>query len=564
MIDLNLVVLASGLAAVMVATWALAARSRRARQDAEAFGVGGAHGDAGDASLAQAPARPAQAEARALPGTPPPGRSGGPAAEGRREAARARIRTRLPRVGMRALVRVGALLLLSVAAAAPRWPGIPEPSAAERTLVVVLDVSMSMRAGDVAPSRLDEARRQIQSGVGAVPAGRLALVAFAAEPVLVCPPTTDRVAFADLLSATGEDVAPAGPSHASLGLLRALALVEAAPGDIVLVSDGDFAEEDRDRLREVVRLARTQGARISTLAVGTASGAVVPRRNGAPGEAGLDDNGQPMVSRLDAPLLAWLAGEGGGESLQLQPGGQVDLVAVTERVRLAGDRTPSHLRPFGPVSLFGYPLLGAVVLLAADAWWSWRGRRVPAVAAAALVLAATLVPAPARAQSDVAAIRRGNGALTEGRAADAVTEYRRALAISPESAIARANLGTALCAVGQVGPAVEALAAAIDGLGDPGHRASAQYNLGNALTRLGRYDDALASYRASLRLRDDEAARFNYALVWRLRAAQGSTGPSPEPPMEPQRLQELRDKARALDVPVVRRPADARQVTDDR
>jgi hypothetical protein len=288
-----------------------------------------------------------------------------------------------------------------------------------------------------------------------------------------------------------------------------------------------------------------------------------------------------MVSRLDAPLLTWLAEEGGGEYLQLQPGGGVDLVAATERARIAGDRTPAHLRPFGPVSLFGFPLLAAIVLLFSESLVSWRGRRTrrtgPTAAGghrktgsrrvfrvAVLVLAAMRPAAPAAAQPDVAAIRRGNVAFSDGRVADAAEEYRRALQISPDSAIARANLGTALYRAGQIEPAIEAFAAAIDGLPDAGHRSLAHYNLGNALARLGRYDDALASYRAALRLRDDEDARFNYAVVWRRRAAEGSTGPSPEPPMDPQRLQELRDKARALDVPVVRQPTDRKIVTDDR
>lgn len=542
MIELDPIVLVPAAAAFVVLAWALAHRWRRWRQDAAAFHAADDAAGVVDAGVRRGADAGARSPARAL-------------------RARGALRT---------LPRLAALILLALAAASPRWSGIPEPSGAERTLVVVLDVSMSMRAADVAPTRLDEARRQILAGLAATPTGRLALVAFAAEPVLVCPPTTDRVAFTDLLAATREDAALPGPSRASLGLLRALALVESVPGDVVLVSDGDFTEEDRARLGEVARLAAKQGTTISTVGVGTDAGAIVPLRDGAPGQPGLDAAGLPMASRLDAPMLRWLAQEGGGEYLQVEPGGQVDLVAVTERLRLAADRTPAHLRPFGPVSLFGYPLVAAFLLLMADTWRSWlswrpwRPARRGLVAATTTVVASMAAVSPALAQSDVAAIRRGNAALAEGRVDEAAASYRRALDISPDSAIARANLGTALLGAGQLEPAVEALAAAIDGLTDARHRSSAHYNLGNALARLGRYDDALASYRAALRLRDDEDARVNYAIVWRRRAAEGSTGPSPEPPMDPQRLQELRDKARALDVPVVRRPTDRTTLTDDR
>ena len=563
MVDLDFVVLAPGLAAVVTVTWALMTWRRRSREDAAAFHVGGPPADLGGARDARAASLPAQAAFDWRSGRPDPGR--GPEASALPGKTEARALPAQAPSGARPFLRVTAVVLLTLAAAAPRWSGVPEPSGAERTLVIVLDVSMSMRAADVAPSRLDETKRQILAGLGGPAAGRLALVAFAAEPTLVCPPTTDLRAFADLLSAVQEDAAPAGPSRASLGLLRALALVETVPGDLVLVSDGDLDKEDRARLPDVVNLAARQGTTISTVGVGTEAGAMVPRRDGAPGQPGLDGSGLPMTSRLDAAMLGWLAQEGGGEYVPLHSGGQVDLVAATERVRLAGDRAPAHLRPFGPVSLFGYPLLGAILLLLADTWLSWRQRRPRAVTAALAAAAiVTLLASPALAQSDVAAIRRGNAALSEGRTADAVADYRRALDISAGSAIARANLGTALYRAGQIEPAVEALASALDGLADPGHRSSVHYNLGNALARLGRYDDALASYRAALRLRDDEAARSNYALVWRLREAQGSAGPAPEPPMDPQRLQELRDKARALDVPVVKRLSDRRTVTDDR
>lgn len=620
MIDLDLVVLVPGMTAAAVVAVALLAWRRRTRADAVAFlvadsddetrGVGARPIDSGDADVphdaqaSEARARPESVEGRARPestearaGSTPdspenrdvaqPSRavSHRPAGSASRGPVSAGIGARSP---LRTLLRTTALLLLALAAASPRWSGIPEPSAAERTLVIVLDVSMSMRAADVAPSRLDESKRQVLAALAGTPVGRLALVAFAAAPALVCPPTSDSVAFVDLLSATREDAAQAGPSRASLGLLRALALLQSVPGEVVLVSDGDFSEDDRDRLRDVVLLARKEGVRISTVGVGTEAGAMVPRRDGAPGDAGLDEQGQPMVSRLDAPLLKWLADEGGGEYLPLRPGGDIDLVAAAERGRITGDRTPSHLRPFGPVSLFGYPLLAAIVLLLVEAWLSWRGPRgrqsTPAAASqrrsrvdsrqsgatgivagvVGFVASGLLIASPAAGQPDVAAIRRGNAAFSEGRVADATAEYQRALAISPESAIARANLGTALSRAGQLEPAVDALAAAIDGLSDAGHRASAHYNLGNALARLGRYEDALASYRAALRLRDGEDARFNYAVVWRRRDAEGSTGPSPEPPMDPQRLKALRDNARALDVPVVRQPADRRPVTNDR
>ncbi|MCU0256229.1 MAG: VWA domain-containing protein [Vicinamibacterales bacterium] len=271
--------------------------------------------------------------------------------------------------------RAVALVSLALAAASPALRAGRPDTAGGPTLVLVLDVSMSMGATDVSPSRLEEAKRQIAAGVEAPFGGRVALLAFTADATLVCPPTTDLVAFADLLAATREDAATPGLSLAAPALARALDLVGRGEGDVVLVSDGEFPDEDRRQLQDVMREAARRGVRISTVGVGTDGGAPVPVRGSATGQVLTDQAGAPLSSRLDAAVLRWLAEEGGGRYVALEPGGRFDVVAMTERLRLAGSGTPARLKPFGPVSVFGYPLALGVTLLSVDAWLAWRRRR---------------------------------------------------------------------------------------------------------------------------------------------------------------------------------------------
>lgn len=194
-----------------------------------------------------------------------------------------------------------------------------------------------------------------------------------------------------------------------------------------------------------------------------------------------------------------------------------------------------------------------------------RGRHGGVVAGIAVVWLGLVwgFPPSASAQAHVAALAEGNRAQAAGRPDEAIAAYRRALELQPGSPTAQFNLGTALAALEQVEAAVEALSLAVEGFSDAERKGLAHYNLGNVLARAGRLDDALAAYRASLRLRQSEDARFNYSLVWRWRQAQGE-GPAPEEPLAPQRVQEMRDKAKALDVPVVRKPADRPPVEVDR
>jgi len=287
--------------------------------------------------------------------------------------ATAGVRPRAVRRGRR-WIRLGALACLALASASPVLRAARPGIAGERTLAIVLDVSMSMLASDVAPSRLDEAKRQIAAGLDAPFDGRLALVAFAAAPTLVCPPTADRQAFLDLLEVTREDAAVAGLSLAAPAVARAVSLVGDAGGDVLLVSDGEFPDDDRRALQDVVREARRRDVRISTLGVGTSGGAPVPVRGSATGQVQVDRDGRPLPSRLDAGVLQWLAREGAGTSVELTPGGALDLVALTERLR-GGPSIPRRLHPFGPTSLFGFPLAIGFALLALDTWLAWRGRR---------------------------------------------------------------------------------------------------------------------------------------------------------------------------------------------
>lgn len=267
-------------------------------------------------------------------------------------------------------LRIGAWISLALAAAAPTLRAGREGATGQPTLAIVLDVSMSMHAADITPSRLDEAKRQIAADLTSPFGGRLALIAFAAAPTLACPPTTDRVAFADLLEATRDDAALAGPSLAAPALARALAVVGDRGGDVLVVSDGEFPDDDRRALQDVLREARRRGVRVSAVGVGTSSGGPVPVR-GAEGAVQIDAAGHPLVSRLDPDVLQWLAGEGDGEYRDLVPGGRLDLAAMAERLRMAGATRPRHLQPFGPVAVFGLPLALGIALLACDAWLAW-------------------------------------------------------------------------------------------------------------------------------------------------------------------------------------------------
>lgn len=212
----------------------------------------------------------------------------------------------------------GALLLLA-------WlgPALGVRQQAVRTsgldLWLVVDVSHSMDAADVAPTRLLRTQAALAELVAAFPADRLGLIVFGSEASIQCPLTYDQPALQLFLTTLSTRLLPPGPTtlRAPLDLLLsrlgpadgAPAATGAAPRATaaVVISDGeDFGEN----LEPVLRTLGRTGARIYAVGVGTAAGAPVPAPGGRVGLR--DAQGRPVISRLrEAPLLQVAAQTGG-------------------------------------------------------------------------------------------------------------------------------------------------------------------------------------------------------------------------------------------------------------
>ena len=196
--------------------------------------------------------------------------------------------------------------LLSLAMAGPRWDFHQmnpfEPGA---DLVILLDISRSMDVGDVNPSRLERARQEIQDLVAANSGISIGLIAFATVAHVVTPITEDGESLLRQLPAISTSLVQLQGSRVSDAIDRASRLL-AGQGDdvahnILLVSDGDFAEQNLD---DVIGDLRDKGTRLHVLAVGTREGAAVPGLMGI--------NGEPVLSSMDEDGLRHLAEIGGG------------------------------------------------------------------------------------------------------------------------------------------------------------------------------------------------------------------------------------------------------------
>jgi Ca-activated chloride channel homolog len=178
------------------------------------------------------------------------------------------------------------------------------------SLLILLDVSRSMEAADVAPSRLGRARQEVQDLILQNRRLKLGLIAFASSPHVIAPVTEDSRTILLALPALSTNLARLQGSRLHEALDRARILLDAVPADsarsLLLISDGDFDEPGlTERVRELAR----SGITLHVLGVGTREGGEVP----GPGDGALvGPDGKPVRSRLGEAALQDLADAGGG------------------------------------------------------------------------------------------------------------------------------------------------------------------------------------------------------------------------------------------------------------
>lgn len=264
-----------------------------------------------------------------------------------------------------------ALLLLATAVGAtvlalarPRWGAGSETVEREGIdIVFVLDSSLSMAAGDVAPNRLWVAQALVRRLVEALPGNRVALVQAEGAGVAMTPLTLDAAVIDLLLDAIQPGSLPTPGTELAPALAAAIELFPPESKQhraIVLLSDG---EDHGGHLDEILGNLREQGVVVSTVGVGTPQGAPVPDLTQR-GAYKKDREGKVVISRLGEEGLERMARESGGSYLRATNAG-VDLDPLVGALRGIEGRALEAEAVVTGEERFQWPLaLGIVALIA--------------------------------------------------------------------------------------------------------------------------------------------------------------------------------------------------------
>jgi Ca-activated chloride channel family protein len=387
-------------------------------------------------------------------------------------------------------------LIATVALADPTWERRPQPVfQTQAARVVVLDLSDSMNATDLTPSRLVRARYKIEDVLSRATQGQTGLVAYAGDAFTVSPLTRDTRTISSLLKVLEPALMPTQGDRADLGLAKAGELLLQAGmtnGQVLLIADGVDATHAAAAERAAAKLS-AEGYTVSVLGIGTDTGApVLAERD----QAVHDASGNIPISRLDAPSLESIARSGGGAYRTMSDDGAAlhALLAAgpsTQRVgKTPAAATASAWQEQGPLIVL---LLLPLAALAFRRNWL-----------VGLSLAAALAGSP---QAAGAATWRDAWQRPDQQAAQALAAGDFAKAVAAAAGTADPALrGSAEYKTGDYQRASDDFAHASG--------ADADYNRGNALARLGRYPDAIAAYDKSIGERSaNDDARANKAAV---------------------------------------------------
>ncbi|MDQ6991242.1 MAG: VWA domain-containing protein [Mariprofundaceae bacterium] len=215
-------------------------------------------------------------------------------------------------------------LCLTIALAGPVWKKIPQPIyQSDSALVIALDLSLSMDAQDIKPSRLERAKQKLTDLLRMHRDGQTALIVFAGTAHVVTPLTTDVETILSQLRELSTDLMPKQGGNLDAAMLQAMALFKqssVAHGVVLLMTDSNHYSD------AVVQQWVQAGHRLDVIGIGTQEGAPIPKKSGG---FLSDRQGNIIMPSLDMASLQHIAALGHGtyHTIQLQHDDLDDVLA---------------------------------------------------------------------------------------------------------------------------------------------------------------------------------------------------------------------------------------------
>ncbi len=382
-------------------------------------------------------------------------------------------------------------------------------------IMIALDVSNSMLAQDVRPNRLERAKQALGKLIDKLENDRIGIVVFAGKAYLQMPLTGDHGAAKMYLASASTDIVPTQGTVISDALEMCLASFNSKEKKykaVILLSDGE--DHDEGALETASKMA-DEGIVIYTVGIGSPSGStIIDELTNQPKQ---DANGNTVITKLNEEGLIKIAENGNG-MYQLFSNADVLVNKLDAELGSMDQRTVTEDSLINYKNYFPYFLGIALFLLVLELFISERRRlqlagsnavKKPAIFSLILVCC-SILPTTTFAQNEKALIKQGNDAYEKKEYEKAIINYKEATEKNPAGATAPYNLGNALYKNKKTEEAVQAYDNALSNSAPKENRSRAFYNKGVVLQNNKKIPECIEAYKNALKLDpNDEDARQN-------------------------------------------------------
>ncbi len=391
--------------------------------------------------------------------------------------------------------------------------------------IIAMDISNSMRAQDVEPSRLDRAKMMIENLVDNFTNDKIGLIVFAGDAFVQLPITSDYVSAKMFLG----NIDPSMMQNQGTDIAAAIEMAthsftqqENIGKAIIVITDG---EDHEGGALEAAKAAREKGMRVYVLGVGSTKGAPVP----VPGTGDYmrDNSGNTVMTALNEQMCQEVAQAGGGAYIHVENNSSAQRQLDEELDKLEKNETESTIysdydEQFQAVALIVLLLLIIEVvllerqnpLLQNVSLFKRKTVAKPHVIIFVMViLSSFLFPQQTSAQTDRRDVRKGNRLFQKGDYEHAEVSYSKAIEKNDKNPQAHYNLGTTLLAQQKDSSALAELQNATKLEKVPLRKSQAYHNMGVLMQKNKKYGEAIEAYKQALRLNPhDDESRYNLVL----------------------------------------------------
>jgi Ca-activated chloride channel family protein len=385
--------------------------------------------------------------------------------------------------------------------------------------IIALDVSNSMLAEDVAPSRLDRSKMMVENLVDNFTNDKIGLIVFAGDAFIQLPITSDYVSAKMFLSS----ISPSMITTQGTDIAKAISMAshsftqqEGVGKAIIVITDG---EDHEGGALEAAKEAKDKGMRVYILGVGSTKGAPIPTGNG---DYMKDNTGQTVMTGLNEQMCREIAQAGGGAYIHVENNSNAQDQLDHELNKLAKKEIESTVysdydEQFQAVGIIVLLLLIIEICildiknpLLKNVSLFKRNKKVVAI------MLTLLMSTTIQAQTDRMLVRHGNKQFRLGNYAEAEVSYRKAVEKNPRNAQAIYNLGNALLGQRKDSAAVSQFEQAAKLETNPIRKSQAYHNIGVICQGQKQFAQAIEAYKESLRNNPaDDETRYNLELCKR-------------------------------------------------